>query len=367
MALGATTSQPPAWRRQGPVFAVGAVVLLAVVATAVVWWLLRGPAGPYADAMDTLPEGSQRSSFTDWSRVGEELDVPDVEEAQDARKVGQFLAAAYDADMVTGSTLLDVVPGLALTFGYSPAQAEWEAYGQSPDGAVDVLKVDGSVDFDEVADNLEAAGYDVPEDDDDVWRGSGDLVVEFESPMTTLQINVLLLADQSMILTSDDAPYLETTRAVIEGEEPSLRDVSGVDQMVESAEDAVSAQLWSRDFACTDLAMSQADAIDREEGARLVEQAGGVHPLDGLAMARTGRESATIAMWFDSEADADDDLQPRTDLARGPAPGQGGGFTDRFTVEQSRVDGRLVTMSLEARAESLMGDLGQGPLVFAAC
>ena len=367
MAPGATTSRPPAWRRRGLVVAVLAVALVALVTAALVWWLLRGPAGPHADAMDTLPEATLRSSFTDWSRVDEELDVPDVEEAQDEEAVRDFLDAAYDADVVTGSTLLDVVPGLALTFGYSPAQAEWEAYGQSPDGAVDVLKVDDSVDFGDVADNLEDAGYDVPEEDDGVWRGSGDLVVEFESPMSTLQINVLLLEDRRLVLTSDDAAYLESTKAVIDGDAASLRDVPGVDPLVESTEKAISAQLWSRDFACTDLAMSQADAIDQREGARLVEEAGGVHPLDGLVIARTGRQAATIAMWFDSETDAEDDLQPRTDLARGPAPGQGGDFTDRFSVEQSLADGRLVTMSIRPSTESLMGDLGQGPLLFAAC
>jgi hypothetical protein len=367
MASGVTTSRPPAWRRRWPLVLGGTALLLLALLAAAGWWLLRGPAGPYADAMGTLPEGTLRSSFTDWDRVDEELEVPDVEEAQDADRVRDFLDAAYDADVVTGSTLLDVLPGLALSFGYSPAQAEWEAYGQSPDGAVDVLKVDDSVDFDEVAANLEEAGYDAPDDDEGVWRGSGDLVVELESPMTTIQINVLLLEEERLILTSDDVAYLETTRAVVEGDEPSLRGVPGVDPLVEASEEAVSAQLWSRDFACTDLAMSQADAIDQEEGARLVEEAGGVHPLDGLVVARTGGESATVAMWFDSEEDADHDLQPRTDLARGPAPGQGGDFSERFTVEQSEVDGRLVTMSIEPRTETLMGDLGQGPVLFAAC
>ena len=342
-------------------------MLLLLLAVAAAWWLLRGPVGQYADAMDTLPEGTLRSSFTDWSRVDEELDVPDVEESQDPDLVREFLDNAYDADLVTGSTMLDVLPGLATTFGYSAAQAEWEAYGQSPDGAVDVLKLDDSVDFDEVAANLEDAGYDVPDEDDGVWAGSGDLVVEFESPMSTLQINVLLLEDQRMVLTSDQVSYLEETRAVVEGDESSLRDVDGVDALIEASEEAMSAQLWSRDFACTDLAMSQADAIDQEEGARLVEQAGGVHPLDGLVVARTGGESATIAMFFDSEADADADLQPRTDLARGPAPGQGGEFTDRFTVEESRAEGQVVTMTVEPQVDTLMGDLGQGPVLFATC
>lgn len=370
MAMGDVDTRSPDQQRSWllPVLAVlAAAVVVALVAAALVWWTLRGPSGPYADALDTLGEGTLRSTFTDWSRVEEEVDVPGVEEARDPAAVNDFLSRAYDADLVTGSSQLDVIRGLALTYGYTPEQAEWEAYGQSREGAVDVLKMTDEVDFEEVARNLEEAGYEQPEEDDGVWRGSGDLVVEFESPMTTLQINVLLLADERLILTSDSVDYLEDTRAVIRGDAPSLRDVPGVDPLVGTVEQAVSAQLWARDFACEDLAMTKADAVDRDEGARLVEQAGGVHPLDGLVVARTGGEDATIAMWFDSEADADDDLQPRTDLAQGPAPGQGGDFTERFTVEGSRVDGQLVTMRVRAVSQSLLGDLGQGPVLFAAC
>jgi hypothetical protein len=364
MPAGDASSAPPARRWRAA--AAAAVALLTIVAV-LVWWLARGPSGPYADAMGTLGEETLRTSFTDWSQVAEQLDVPDVEDARDPDEVNDFLDRAYDEDLVTGSTLLDVVPGLATTFGYSPAQVVWEAYGQSRQGAVDVLKMTDEVDFDEVADNLDQAGYDEPDDDGGVWRGTADLVVEFEHPMTTLQINVLLLADERMILTSDSASYLEDTRAVIRGEEPSLLEVSGVGALLGAVEGAVSAQLWARDFACEDLAMSQADPTDEEQGTQLVEQAGGVHPLDGLVLARLGGDRATIAMWFDSEADADDDLQPRTDLARGEAPGQGGDFTERFTIEQSQVDGRLVTMRVRAESETLMGDLGQGPVLYAAC
>ena len=367
MSVAEVDTRAPRSRRRRGLVALVVVVAVALVAAGLAWWSLRGPSSPYADALDTLGEDTLRSTFTDWSRVEEEVDVPDVEEARDTAAVDEFLGRAYDADLVTGSSQLDVIRGLALTFGYTPAQAEWEAYGQSREGAVDVLKMTDEVDFEEVARNLEEAGYDEPAEDDGVWRGSGDLVVEFEQPMSTLQINVLLLADERMILTSDAVGYLEDTAAVIRGDAPSLRDVPGVDPLVGAVEQAVSAQMWARDFACEDLAMTQADAVDQAEGARLVEQAGGVHPLDGLVIARTGGDDATIAMWFDSEADADADLQPRTDLARGPAPGQGGDFGDRFAVEESRVDGRLVTMRIRAESESLMGDLGQGPVLYAAC
>ena len=343
------------------------LVVLAVVAGVLVWWLLRGPSGRYADAMATLPEPTLRSSFTDWVAVGEEVDVPDLKESTDPDRVTRFLDRAYDLDLVTGSTQLDVIPGLATMFGYSLAQVDWEAYGQSRDGAVSVLKVSDEVDFGDVATNLEQAGYSEPGADDGVWRGSADLVSQFESPMTTLQIHVLLLADERLILTSDTASYLESVREVIRGDAPSLREAPGVDGLLGAAEDALSAQLWARDFACEDLAMAQADRADQDEAARLVQASGGVTPLDGMLMARTGERQATIAMWFDSQQDADHDLQARTDLAQGAAPGQGGDFSERFTLTDSRVEGQLITMRLRAETDTLMGDLGQGPVLFAAC
>ena len=55
-----------------------------------------------------------------------------------------------------------------------------------------------------------------------------------------------------------------------------------------------------------------------------VDEAGGIHPLEGLVMAQQGDSSLTVAMYFANEDQASQDLQPRTDLASGPAPGQGG-------------------------------------------
>ncbi len=348
-------------------FVLVATVALLLLAALLVWWLSRGPSGRYAEALDNLPESTLRSSFTDWTAIKEQTDVPDREQAMQPGQVRRFLDRAYDLDLVTGSTQLDVIPGLSEVFGYSLAQADWEAYGQSRDGAVSVLKVEEEVDLDEVGDNLEQAGYNRPDEDDGVWRGSADLVAQFDTPMSTLQIHVVLLADQHLVLTSDSATYLERVREVVRGDAPSLRGVDGVDELIGAAPEATSSQLWSRDFACEDLSMSQADSVDQDEGARLVEQAGGVTPLDGLLLARTSAEQAVVAMWFDSAEDADHDLQPRTDLARGAAPGQGGDFSERFGLTASRVDGRLITMSLRAKTETLLGDLGQGPVLFASC
>lgn len=354
-------------RRVGASLVLVLAVVLLVAAASVVWWLTRGPSGRYAEATRTLPDSTLRSSFTDWAAVGEEIDLPGLEESKDPDQVRRFLDRAYDLDLSTGSTQLDVVGALATIYGYSLADVDWEIYGQSRDGSVSVLRLDDSADFDAIAADLERAGYEEPEDEDGVWRGNADLVSQFEPPMGTQQHNVLLLSDEQLVLTSDAAAYLEQVRETVRGDADSMTAVPGVEELIEASDDSPSAQLWARDFACEDLTMSQADRADQDEAARLIEAAGGVTPLDGLLLARGLGDRARIAMWFDSAEDADHDLQPRTDLAQGPAPGQGGDFTERFTLTGSRVDGQLVTMDLRSETGTLLSDLGQGPVLLATC
>jgi hypothetical protein len=55
-------------------------------------------------------------------------------------------------------------------------------------------------------------------------------------------------------------------------------------------------------------------------------------------------------------------------LARGPAPGQGGTFGDRFRVTSVTAQGSLVVMQLDPRPDaSVLSDLSTGPLLFATC
>ena len=132
-------------------------------------------------------------------------------------------------------------------------------------------------------------------------------------------------------------------------------------------EEPLTATVWVDDFACEDLAMSQAAPEDVEAGRSLVEEAGGVHPLDGLIFAQEPDGSLEFVMGFETDEQADADLQPRTDLASGPAPGQGGAFTERFELTSSTAQGALVTMRADPVGSQVLADIGQGPVLFATC
>ena len=80
-----------------------------------------------------------------------------------------------------------------------------------------------------------------------------------------------------------------------------------------------------------------------------------------------GAKFGKVGLVFASEDQASDDLQPRTDLASGPAPGQCGTFSERFSITESVAEGRVVRMTLDPAKGNLLGDIGQGPALFATC
>jgi hypothetical protein len=114
--------------------------------------------------------------------------------------------------------------------------------------------------------------------------------------------------------------------------------------------------------------MSAADPRAVQVGRALVARAGGVSPLAGLVMAQHADRSMVLAMRFSGSSEASRNLRPRVRLARGPAPGQGGSFRDRFRVASSDAEGRDVVLQLQPVARRpVLSDLSSGPVLFAAC
>jgi hypothetical protein len=75
-----------------------------------------------------------------------------------------------------------------------------------------------------------------------------------------------------------------------------------------------------------------------------------------------------VAMAFESDDQARRNADSRSRLAAGPAPGQGGAFSDRFTLGPVTADGSVLTMELKPVQDSpVLSDLSTGPLLFATC
>jgi hypothetical protein len=249
--------------------------------------------------------------------------------------------------------------------GFSPATIAFELLAQSPDGAVEVLGVDDAVDLDDVADRLTSLGWVEPEEADGVWVGGPDVLAGVGEGLTPELQHFVLLGDRGVILASDQAPYLEQVLEVVRGDGDAADDLSA---LAEGLGEPLAAAVYDGDYACERLAMSQADDDARAEADQLVEAAGGVHPLTGFAMGLLVGGDLRAVLQVEDPDDAPDDADARAQLAAGPAPGQGGDFSDRFTVEAAGSEGRAITLDLRPEdGEYVLSDLTSGPVLFATC
>jgi hypothetical protein len=340
--------------------ALAAVVVLVV--GGVVGWRLLDPATPLARAMSLVPADTTRLSWTDWAGVRRELGA-DVGAGASAAEVDAFMADAFDADLSPMSALGTSAGAMEERLGFSPASVSWELFAQSGTGAVDVLGVDDDVDLDVVVDRLADLGWTAPEEADGVWVGGPDVLAGVGSALTPELQHVALLADEGLVLTSDRAPYLEQVLDELDGDGP--------EELVELAAtlgEPLAAAVYDGAYACEHLAMAQADDDAQAEADQLVDAAGAVHPLTGYALGRLPGGDVRAVLQVEDEDDAAADAEARARLAAGPAPGQGGEFADRFTVEAAGSEGREVVLDLRpVEGAYVLSELTSGPVLFATC
>ena len=337
--------------------------VLVVVAAAVVAWRLLAPTPPLAGALAYVPDTTSRASWTDWAGVRRELDA-DVDAGSSGEEVDAFVSEAFSADLSSMSALGTSAGTLQTELGFSPATLEWELFAQSADGAVEVLGLGEDASFDDLADRLAEAGWTAPEDDDGVWLGGPDVVARVGSITPELQ-HFVLLADRGVVLASDQAPYLEQVRDVVDGDADAA---DGLADLASALGEPLAAAVYDGSHACERLAMAQADDDAQAEADQLVAAAGGVHPLTGFAMGTLPGGDLRAVLQVEDADDAPGDADARAQLAAGPAPGQGGDFTDRFSVEAAGSDGREITLDLRPREGAyVLSDLTSGPVLFATC
>ena len=343
---------------------VALVAVAAVVVAGLVAWRLLTPETAIGRALSMAPASTSRVSWTDWEGVRRELGA-DVDADSSAEEVDAFLSDAFAEDLSAMSALGTSAGVMQTELGFSPATITWELLAQSPDGAVEMMGVDDDVSLDQVADRLAELGWTEPEEDDGVWVGGPD-VLTGAGPMLTPELqHFALVADRGVILASDQAPYLEQVLEVVRGDTDAADDLA---DLASDLEEPVAAAVYDGAYACERLAMSQADDDARAEGEQLVEAAGGVHPLPGVAMGLLAGGDLRAVLQVEDADDAPDDADARAQLAAGPAPGQGGDFSDRFTVTDAGSEGREITLDLRpADGQYVLSDLTSGPVLFATC
>jgi hypothetical protein len=257
---------------------------------------------------------------------------------------------------------------LQRAFGFSPADVDWELLAQSTTGSVLIAGLPDSLDVGRLADGFERLGYQRPDSGDGVWDGGEELVSSISGGnggSLSPQFQYLALdADRHLLLASDSGPYLRDAVAQLDDD---LHD-DGVRAVAGAVDEPLSAEVYTGDFACKSLAMAQADPDDQSTADQLVAAAGPVDPMTAFAMAVQPDRRVLVAMAFESDEQARRNADSRARLAAGPAPGQGGDFSDRFELGKVEADGDVLTMQLTPVDRSpVLSDLSTGPVLFATC
>jgi hypothetical protein len=348
-------------------------VRLVVVAVAVLAVLLAGgfavvhrlTRSPLDKALASVPADTLRLGFTDWKQVREQLKPQGLVSSVE---IQDFMTRGYDTDLTAASSIDESAAALKSKYGFSPVNAEWEAYAQSRKGAVMVLQLPSDTDMKAIEDNLDGLGYARPSSDTGVWKGGVDLVAGIDPTITPELQYVVVDADKHLVISSDTQSYAASSAKVVTGDAKSLADTSiaGVANRVPAP---ASAFLWSGDFACEDLSMSHAAADDQALADRLVKKAGGIDPLSGLVMSMRPDRTVDVAMAFEDSRQAKANLRPRAELVVGPAVGRDGSLAEDFKLTRSRTQGSDVELTLKPRAKKGFGlsEMDSGPVLFATC
>jgi hypothetical protein len=342
------------------------VVVLLVAAGAVAWVLVSGDdeddPGRLETAVAMAPEGTARYGWTDWAGVRDELDAK-LSASSSTADVEDFLSAGFDADLTSTSALVASAPVLQERYGFSPATAEWELFAQSEEGAVVLVGLPESTDLDQLEDGIAAIGYQEPDEDDGVWVGGADLLVTLGTVSQELAY-ITIDRDRRVLAASDQEDTLESWRDDQRGDDAD----DSISDVTTDVDTALSASIYTGDYACAALAMTQAGDADRTRAAELIGEAGEISPLRSYAIATLPGGDVRVSMGFETEDQARTNADTRAQLAAGPAPGQGGAFPDRFELGEVTADGEVVTMELDPVPSSyVQSDLANGPVLFATC
>ncbi len=319
-------------------------------------------------ALAALPGQTLIANFTDWKAVRDELG-PAVSSRSDEAARSRLLSRAYDRDFTTTTVLGAFDKEMAPTFGWTVLDSEWEMYGQSKDGAVDVLQLPDGFDFERADRALTALGYAAP-DGRGVRFADDQALAAIARGLTPQLSAVALMPGDHLIVTSDVAEYAGLTVDTIHGDKESVLDQDGVAATAAAlADSTVSALIDVGVHSCEATSFSEADPGQQVLARRRIAAVGGVHATRGLARSIDGDSRLTVVLDFDSSTAAEADRDARLALAKGVAPDQGGTFDERFTVASADVVGEALVMELAPRSRDtqLLRDLGRGGLLFAAC
>lgn len=326
-------------------------VLVLVLALAIAAYVAWPRPTVVERAVGLLPAATQRLTFTDWAGVRSELGK-------------RFDDEVAGSDLGAASVVLGASATLEELFGWGPSTIEWEALGQGKDGQVLLVHLGDSADAEKIANSYAEQGYDDPGKgrlDGAVWAGGAE-VLGTTGLTEAIFGSAALLGDEHLLLLSDSPDFLAKAVKAAQGGK-------GLDfAPVRQVDGALAAVGFVGDLACERLSFASADPGAQAEAESLVEEAGGVSPLDGYLVALGAERAWTAVFRYESEDQATRDSRSRQALAGAEDPGQMESYRDLFTVDAAEVEGRdLVLRGRAAESAYAMTETTSGPVLLASC
>jgi hypothetical protein len=315
-------------------------------------------------ALDALPSGTLVAGFTDWAAIRDALGVGAASTRAGRQTLGDEAALR---DLTTRSVLGGVIADMHEAYGWSAAELEWEAYGQSRAGAVMVARLTDSVSITMIEDRLRELGY---RRDGDRWTidDAGSTAVGPELARTLGRL--VIVPDRRLVVASDRASVVPDVLATIRGDDPSALSVRPLADVARSLAGSDTAVLQAGQFGCRATSFdglapqvrAQADAAIARAGTLVSPTVTGRGLVDGA-----GRQSLRFAAAFDSPATATAQLRVRTSLTTGPFVGRPGRVEDTLDLVQASVTGAVATLRFDLDPDRGAFMSGEGALLFAGC
>ena len=328
------------------------------------WWAaaLRPDTRPaLTSALDALPADTTVVGFTDWSQIREHLGLGKVSTRDERSKLR---ATANRRDLSTRSVIGGAAEEGHDVFGWSPADVDWEVFGQDPNGTAAVVRLGRSTSFDDVRRKLRAAGY---QQKGSRWTAS--------RPSTSLPetfINIALVPRQRLVVLSDRSKQLPRVLDVIDGRARSLAGNPAAAETARVLAGSDVALLQGGTLACRPT--SVVGAAQERQARAAIDRAGDLEPyrFSGRALVDRGgagfsAQQLVFAMTFESAVVATEQAQARALLATGSFIGRSGPIEETLRLRSSTADESTVRMSFAHDPDSAVFMTGTGPVLFATC
>lgn len=253
------------------------------------------------EALEYLPDDATSVTFVDRSAIAERQDLDALETGASEKAVEEWAQAQQEEGYGTELSRWAAVMQEA---AFSEFDIEWEATGSSGEGLVRVWKLSDDTDFDDIADDLEDAGY-RRSDKDDAEVFEADLATAdtstglFGGRYPSTLISLALVPDEHLVLSGNVDEGLDV---VTDGKD-SLADEGSFDDLLDQAPS-------QDDLEYAGLTISPACGGGRLSPEQMAQQYEGLsYPDGGMALfAEPGSDLRAVRLLSDEndpEADAE--------------------------------------------------------------